>query len=384
MSIRMFWRRRAFFSPFVVLMMMSVALLAGVSTASAAQVGNDVNVMNWHPVSRISQGVAHAVQAQAATANSSQASIKSIPYWSSSFTYQGQSYPYTMVGTNPAKGSAITAVPALLIPVKIILSDGSVYNGEQKVKDVLNSPLFRFSDFKSGHTQYGDAIQRAEFWKYVSTKSSLYHVFLIPSTLYPTLTIHVPAGLGAPITRPSGVVFGGIDINYLDSQLQAYMQTYHISPRTLPIFLAANVLGTEENGTLCCVGGYHSAVPNADNTAIQTYAYATYNDPGFSLKNTKVFTTTDALSHELSEWYNDPFTDNVVPNWSVASEPQYGCNNFLEVGDPLVGVGFDIGKYHLQDETFFSWFSHQTPSIGIKGYYSYLGTFTTPATTCTM
>jgi len=160
------------------------------------------------------------------------------------------------------------------------------------------------------------------------------------------------------------------------------MQRHHISPRTLPIFLTSDVLGTDQNGTLCCIGGYHNALPNADNSVIQTYAYASYNDPGFSLKNPKVFTTTDGLSHEISEWYNDPFTNNVVPNWSVPSQPQYGCNNALEVGDPLVGVGFDIGDYHLQDEAFLSWFAHQTPSIGINGKYSYLGTFTTVASSC--
>ena len=382
MSIKMFWRRRVLFSPLIVLIMMSVALLASISTASAATIGNDVQVVNWHPASQISQGMSHATQTQATSANSSQQKIQTIPYWASSFTFQGKAYPYTMVGTNPAKGSAITLVPTLVVPVKLVLANGAVYNGENKVRDVLNSPLFRPTSFKSGYTQYGDAIQRAEFWKYTSTKSRFYHVWLTPPAILPTLTLHVPANLGGQITRPSGVVFGSIDINYLDSQLVAYMQKYHISPRTFPIFLSANVLATDVNGTICCIGGYHNAIPNANNTAIQTYAYATYNDPGFSLKNPKVFTTTDALSHEISEWYNDPFTNNIVPNWSVAAEPQYGCNNFLEVGDPLVGVGFDIGKYHLQDEAFFSWFAHQIPSLGINGYYSYLGTFTTVATIC--
>jgi hypothetical protein len=379
MSIRMLWRRRLLFSPLAAFVLIYLAFSANVATVNAATVRNDVQVINWHPASHVSQHLAQA----AALTSSKQQKIRSIPHWSSSFTYQGQSYPYTMVGTNPKDGSAITIIPTELIPVKIVLSDGSVYNGEHKVGDILDSPLFRFASFESGYTQYGDAIQRAEFWQYVSTKSSSYHVFLAPPIVFPTLTIHVPANMGAPIKRPSGVVFGGIDINYLDNQLVTYMQTYHISPRTLPIFLSANVLGTDNNGTGCCIGGYHNAIANADNTAIQTYAYATYNDPGFSVKNPKVFTTTDALSHEISEWFNDPFGNNGVPYWSVPSEPQYGCNNALEVGDPLVGVGFDIGKYHLQDETFFSWFAYQVPSIGFKGYYSYLGTFTTPATACT-
>ncbi len=387
MSIKKFWRRRALFPLLIVFVMISIALLAGASMVGAAKVGNDVQVLNWHPASHLNQGMAGTALKQAATTTSSQAKIESIPYWGSSFTFGGQSYPYTMVGTNPTKKDAeTTVVPTLLIPIKLVLANGAVYNGEKKVEDVLKSPLFRPASFTSGYTQYGDAIQRAEFWKYVPKKGSSYHVLLSRPDLMPTLTIQVPANLGGQITRPSGVVFGAIDINFLDSQLVTYMQKHHISTHKFPIFLSANVLGTEASstGTLCCIGGYHNAVPtNAAGTTIQTYAYATYNDPGFSLKNTKVFTTTDALSHEIAEWYNDPFTTNVVPFWSVLSAPQYGCNNALEVGDPLVGTGFDIGKYHVQDEAFFSWFSHQTPSIGISGFYSYLGTFTTPATVCT-
>jgi len=85
------------------------------------------------------------------------------------------------------------------------------------------------------------------------------------------------------------------------------------------------------------------------------------------------------------EWYNDPFTNNVVPNWISPIAPQYGCNNALEVGDPLVGVVFTVNGFsgsHLQDEAFFSWFARQTPSIAINGLYTYLGTFKTLSKHC--
>jgi hypothetical protein len=32
---------------------------------------------------------------------------------------------------------------------------------------VVHSPAFKDADYRSGHTQYGDAMQRASFWKYV-------------------------------------------------------------------------------------------------------------------------------------------------------------------------------------------------------------------------
>lgn len=92
-----------------------------------------------------------------------------------------------------------------------------------------------------------------------------------------------------------------------------------------------------------------------------------------------------ALSHEMLEWFNDPFTNNAVPNWISPIAPQYGCNNSLEVGDPLVGVLFKVQGFssdHLQDVAFFNWFARQKPSTAINGLYTYLGTFTKPSNKC--
>jgi hypothetical protein len=47
-----------------------------------------------------------------------------------------------------------------------------------------------------------------------------------------------------------------------------------------------------------------------------------------------------------------------------------------------VHVAFQMNGYQLQDEAFLSWFAHQTPSIGIKGQYTYLGTFGEPPPLC--
>jgi hypothetical protein len=49
---------------------------------------------------------------------------------------------------------------------------------------------------------------------------------------------------------------------------------------------------------------------------------------------------------------------------------------------PARRITFDVNGYRLQDEAFLSWFAHDNPSIGIKGLYSYLGTFTSPSTLC--
>jgi hypothetical protein len=104
-----------------------------------------------------------------------------------------------------------------------------------------------------------------------------------------------------------------------------------------------------------------------------------------------VLTDVAALSHEISEWGYDPFVDNYVNPWEVAGEPQYGCSNVLETGDPLVGVDFAAGStnpdpgtgpaWHLQDEAFLWWFA-RNPTQASNHEYSYIGTFTSPAATC--
>jgi hypothetical protein len=150
----------------------------------------------------------------------------------------------------------------------------------------------------------------------------------------------------------------------------------------LPIFLSHDVYLTQGAPILsnCCIGGYHNAV--TDTAGLQTYIWSTEADPkvggGFG-------EDVSALSHELLEWFNDPFTNNTVPNWISPIAPQYGCNNLLEVGDPLVGVVFTVSGFssdHLQDIALFSWFARKSVSISINGLYTYLGTFKSLSKTC--
>ena len=101
--------------------------------------------------------------------------------------------------------------------------------------------------------------------------------------------------------------------------------------------------------------------------------------------------------------------------WSAVTAPSYGCSNLLEIGDPLVAIGFAMGTniyfqgpnpdgsqtadgyYHPQDETFLPWFMRlapnniseptQSPSTNV-GRYTFMGDlnqfpgFQQPATGC--
>ncbi len=307
--------------------------------------------------------------------------IDTIPYWSSLFAYKGLTYPYQMVGTDPSAGSAITRVPTEIIPLNLVFSNGINFDGTTRVEATLKSPLFNDASYSSGETQYGDAIQRAEWWKYISHSS--YHVLLGWPEVYPTVTVNVPANVGSVGANPrTGQPEGLIDISWFDPQIQGLITSLGLSPQIFPIFLTTNSFLYQGNPSQCCIIGYHNALPSTNaqgQTVIQTYTWSTYNDPDmFRVPIQDI----NALSHEIAEWYNDPFIDNVVPRWSVPGAPQYGCSNTLEVGDPLVGVTFTVNGYHPQDEALYSWFAKQVPSVGIHDQYTYMGTFSGPTPTC--
>jgi hypothetical protein len=336
------------------------------------------NSSSAHAASGGGDGIGTPQSVTEPVGTSVQHTATTIPYWSSSFTYNGTTYPYTMVGTNPAQGSATTTIPTEIIPLRFTFSNGVTLDGTTKVASTEASPIFQAASFKSGYTQYGDAIQRAEF-----SASAGYHVLLGQPTVLPTQSISVPANQGTEFTGShSGAPIGLISDSWFSSHLKNLLVSMHISPQTLPIFLTYNTLLYIHTQSNCCVIGYHGGTSSANGNGVQqvnTYIYAAYTDPGiFSVPIQDI----NALSHEVSEWLNDPFINNSVPPWSVPSEPQYGCTTLLETGDPLVGVAFTVNGYHPQDEAFFSWFARQSPSIAINGLYTYLGTFTTYSPSC--
>ncbi len=303
--------------------------------------------------------------------------------WSSTFSSEGKTWSYTMVGTDPSKGSATTTVPVTIVPLKMVFSNGKSFDGTSKVSQTTNSPIFKKASFISGKTQYGDAVARAEFWSSVSTTSKNYHVLLGTPTIHSTVTMNIPSADGATVVDPSsGKTIGLVNINYLDPKIQGLLTSLNFTANMLPMFISNNVYATQGAPNLndCCIGGYHNAVSNS--AGLQTYLWTTEASAGVQGGFSE---DVSALSHETLEWFNDPFTSNVVPNWISPIAPQYGCNNALEVGDPLVGVVFTVGgfsKSHLQDVAFYNWFARQKPSTAINGLYTYLGTFTALSAKC--
>jgi hypothetical protein len=71
-------------------------------------------------------------------------------------------YPYTMVGTNPATNST-TTVDVAIIPFEFVFADGHFLDATPKVTNVLGSPNFQDASYTSGFTQFGDAVQLQNF-----------------------------------------------------------------------------------------------------------------------------------------------------------------------------------------------------------------------------
>jgi hypothetical protein len=337
-------------------------------------------------------------------------------WWGSTLDpHDGVTYGYNMVGANPntCSGSACAVtIQADITPITVNI-DGLTFKGSDALNAVLASPVFAANDYGSttaatagasneprgpggtlsqgdagNQLQLEDATMRAQFNK---TGSSGYHLYLHPNVL-PAVTINVPSNQGGLLVSGRGVVFPSIDIGWWSSQINNLEQSANATH--LPIYLTNNVMLFEGKSILnCCVLGYHGTRATGNgggssnsngNAVVQTFAWASYVQPGlYSRPNGGTdwaLQDIHALSHELSEWADDPFVNNAVEPWLTPTAPQYGCSGILETGDPVVGIGFAIGTntfeqgpnpngtqsadgyYHPEDEVYLPWFMRSSPN----------------------
>ncbi|MBO0696742.1 MAG: hypothetical protein J2P56_11670, partial [Verrucomicrobia bacterium] len=220
-----------------------------------------------------------------------------------------------------------------------------------------------------------DATMRAQFNQIAAGN---YHLRLHPNVL-PSVTIDVPGGQGVLLQNSLGVVFAAIDIQWWTNRLHNLLKKN--DPAHLSLYVTDDTMAYvgNKNKFILAALGFHGAnndkpLKASDNTVVRTYAWATWMSPGlFAQPNGGLFWNfqdVDTVSHEISEWANDPFINNTVEPWFV----QGVCSPFLETGDPVNNVGFAMGTntfrqgpnpdgtqsadgfYHPQDEAFLGWF----------------------------
>ena len=318
----------------------------------------------------------------------------SVPHFSNSFAFEGKTFPFSVVGTKPQTG-ATTRIATQLKPVDLLFTgyadeDGQplVLSAAAVVDNVLNSPNFRQATYATGFTQFADAVQRAQF---NNTMNRDWHTLLNTPHVLKPLTIVVPKNSAKVFrNRSTGQVYAIVDMEFFISQLNTLVQMENLDISALPIILTRNVLlSPEANVQKCCVLGFHTAFDAGVRESVQTVqtlVWASWIDQGTVSAGIADIT---AMSHEISEWMNDPFGTNLVPSWQYPT-PGMVCQGTLETGDPLAtlpNAGFPVSidgvTYHPQNQVLLPWFTRQ-PSNAIDGAYTFPdeSLLTAPAQAC--
>ena len=336
-----------------------------------------------------------------------------IPMWAYTTTASmdrgGGSFSGVMVGRSPFfHGATTTNITTFIVPVKIIMpasggggtfdpsvADATCLGGNVPTTVFQNSPIFQSAPFTMntvnvGTTQYIDAFQRANFFnENVSPTGDRYHTKLSPITTLSVQTFTVPTDKGATfVGLPCGFL-GVMDIATFDAFVQGTIVPLVAAqtgggPTSLPIILLYNVVMANPfvPNTLahCCILGYHSAF----GSPVQTYSVGDFDSTGGGFTNVSDVT---APSHEVGEWMDDPLVTNATPAWGGIGQVS-GCQNNLEVGDPLSGttgmlipVTLSGFTYHAQELAFYSWF-FGGPSTGADSDFSNNETFEGDAKVC--
>jgi hypothetical protein len=343
--------------------------------------------------------------------------IDSIPNFNGQFFEDGFDFNgnpnrhwYTNTVGNPPQMGRTTLISAPIQPVNIELDDSAgnllILGGKPMISDatqfvppVLASPVFSNFTYSSGAdpTQFSDAIQRAEHFNKMKPD---WHTLLVPAPKAAlTMRIQQSAACsgGFPFAgcnyvfalNPDGSCclailvndnppdfafdngFGGIVVTDIANNT--------ITTKDISTFLFPNVYIFFGDITQCCVLGFHTYFydPTTDPQQRWVLNYSTWTTPG--LFGT-AFEDVTALSHEISETYNDPFVasdgvHNLTPWWLA---PNGNCQDNLETGDvieSLPNATFPVNlngyTYHPQNEALLQWFEFGSPSDALANAYSY-------------
>lgn len=307
--------------------------------------------------------------------------VFSVPHFSGSFALQGTNYPYTMVGRKPQSGGT-TEVPVQIVPISLFFEEFVDENGSPIVIDsmplmarVQSSPNFRNAQYQTGVTQFADAVQRAQFYR---TAAPEWHTLLGKPEIFRPLRIVVPRGSARVYRNPAtGVLYAIVDTEFFLSHLNTMIQLEHFQPDALAIALTANIfLSPQADIKKCCVLAFHTSFDVGELAQVkfvQTFIWASWVDQGILGTNLADVTP---MSHEISEWMNNPFGGNVVPAWQVPNSA--ACQSNLETGDPLAtmpNAGYPVlidgFTYHPQSQVMMQWFQRGAASDALDGAFSF-------------
>jgi len=343
--------------------------------------------------------------------------LLTVPTFAGAFAAQGgpsagRVFPYIMIGNNPLLGGK-TEIPAKITAVSLNLLNapaGFSASVPFSFEDLLtDSPNFEEANYTSGrHIQFGDAVQRAEFF---NTMGENWHTVLDPS-IVSRVTIDIPRHVqvqlqdGSIVTVQSYFVGHAPDgtefVEMLDLLFNALFfnqavndiignnyTTDAINMQAWPNTLLFSIDKTGKPAN-CCVLGFHNYIFDSSQTPQPRwiFIFTTWISPGLLNGG---FADVTSLSHETSEALNDPFGNNAVPRWQFPGQPPTSkvCQGNLETGDPVevlpnatVSIQLkerhEVFVYHPQTEALLQWFEMGTTSDAIGGAFSYPDTTVLP------
>ena len=259
--------------------------------------------------------------------------LQTLPYWQGSFSVLGRDYNYTIVGGDPSLGGT-TTIPCVIVPIRLTIADYSsdgtsslVLDASSSVRDTLNSPIFKNSDYIAGPSQqFTDAMLHAEF----PQAATNWHTILSP-TVGATIDITVPKGKSQVYQAKSGKLLAVItDDSVIDDPIFNLIDSGTIPPSQNTIFVTYNALEHD-------AFGYHAAEFLDQNSQEIVFSYNSWLedvDDLFSIPSPDAAT----LSHEIAETVHDAFNGHLFQphaalGRSLLSQPVF--SNYIEVGDAV-------------------------------------------------
>jgi hypothetical protein len=337
--------------------------------------------------------------------------IQTVPLFEGAFAATGGPrqntiFPYIMMGNSPLVGHT-TVIPAKIttVSVQLLNADGTVFKTVSYVPFehlTAESPNFEPFPYVSGRTQFVDAEQRATFW---NTMRDEWHTILDPRVVN-RVTITVPffvniqqadgsviqarsyftgtAADGSTFVLMLNRLFNVLFQNQVVSDINAGNDTtdafnLQLWPNTY--LFSLNASNPDVPGG-CCVLGFHTFFANkAVPQSRWITAYASWISPGIFRGGLQDVT---ALSHEISEAFDDPFGNTAVPVWQFPGQPANStmCQSNLETGDPVevlptATIAIPIKErgtnftFHPQNEALLQWFNQGSTSNALNGAFSF-------------
>jgi hypothetical protein len=330
------------------------------------------------------------------------AHVRSVANFQSSFSSRGKNWPFTMIGAPPAGGASVN-VPAKIAAISLKLQNADLVTFTTVSvtgfkTPTLDSPNFQAANYSSGSAiQFADAVQRAEFFH---TMKSTWHTSLRPTSIVQSLTLNVPRFTTITLhgkktqvrtyftaKSPDGhtVVFllDQFFLQQISTIAVNQINAGRFTTNAVNITLFPNTFLYSVNNTggmgACCTLGFHTFFTDngAPTESRWVFVFASWISPGVFGGG---FSDVTALSHEISEAFNDPFVNNLVPAWQFPNQPGT-CQDDLETGDPVevlsnpvFPVKIGTTTFHPQTEALLQWFEQKTTSNAISGAFSYPNT----------